>query len=64
VKITAPRKRPMMPELMNPPIAPMNTTTIGIFTPRPSRSGLRMLSRGEIRTAYTRNATAVIVSAV
>ena len=43
-KAIAPSNKPIAPIVMNPPMAPKNTITVGTATPRPSRRGLSTLS--------------------
>lgn len=49
----APVKRPMNPDIIIPPMAPRNITSIGTGAPFPISSGLSMLSRRLNRSTST-----------
>ena len=58
----APTKRPIMPESIMPPIAPIRITSMGMSTPRPISIGFKKLSLTLTRVAQTRKMTAGVVS--
>ena len=57
----APTKSPMIPDVINPPIAPMKMTSIGTSTPRPIKRGLRKASDMPTRMLQIAKTTAMIV---
>jgi hypothetical protein len=57
----APTKSPMIPDVINPPIAPMKITSIGTSTPRPIKRGFRKASDIPTRMLQIAKTTAMTV---